>query len=412
VSLVVGTGGQSEYPARREDDRLASAPIKRAGALRVELNPNGASMQFLTTDGVVRDSSVVACNDDNPQQDVAVPTAPVDVSATRSPDGSVSLNWSPALDETGIAAYDIYRDGEIIGSVPPAAAFVDEAAGDEPEYWVVAHDASGNVSPASESVIPDGAGSASALFSDDFGTGALSRWSEVNGLIVEPNDEAAAGWIARARGANKPAFARVEFSTGAAGPEIDLRVMLSFRQLDQGANPAVLFRLRSQSGDSLFGISISEHNGVGLYNDLLGTGLNSSRQITRGDRHVIIAHLTGTIDAVTLTLYLDDEVIDDLTSTFSLGDLSIGGLQLGDSRGDRLFDLQFFDVSIMSGPPPSTELDLMSPSPNKVHPPMGGQQPGAALDGPGSLLDLSGNGLTASTPGEAITHRGFRSWRH
>jgi hypothetical protein len=351
---------------------LAAEPIKQAGALRVELNPNGAAMQFVTTDGVVRDSAVVACDAEDQAPDIEAPSAPVNLQAARNPDGSVILSWSPGLDETGIAEYDIYRNDALIGSAPPAASFVDHPPDGEADYWVVARDVAGNRSPASDTVTPEGAADGAVLFSDDFGGGSLSRWTEVSGLVVEPADDAASSWIARARGGIRPAYARVDLPATEPGEEIDLKVTVSFCQLDQGPNPAVLFRLRSSSGESLFGVSVTERNAIGLFNDLLGSGASSDRQITRGERHEVVAQLSGTGDAVTLTLYLDGEALPELTSTFSLGDVAIGGLQLGDSRSGRLFDLQFFGVTVASESLAPTELDQIAPSPIKVQPPESG----------------------------------------
>jgi glucose/arabinose dehydrogenase len=70
---------------------------------------------------------------------------------------SVTLTWAPSEDNTGVRAYDIYRDAEKAGTVtgsPPATSFTDSAL--QPSsayaYTIVARDAQANASPPSDPV--------------------------------------------------------------------------------------------------------------------------------------------------------------------------------------------------------------------------------------------------------------------
>jgi hypothetical protein len=347
VSLVVGTGGQSEYAVTRDDARLAAPAIRASGALRLELNAHGASMQFVTTDGIVRDSSVVPCGGGDEPLDAAPPSAPVSPWATTNQDGTVTVGWESALDDTGVAAYDVYRGDELIGSVAPANAFTDAAPGSAPVYHVSARDAAGNVSSASDPVTPDGSTGPGVLFADDFAGGSLGRWSEIDGLTIERASDAESAWVARARGGLSPAFARCSIPPLTAGQQnLDLTIAIAFRVLSQGNNPAVLFRLRSEAGGSLFGISVSETGRVSLFNDVTGAGTTSVSQITIGERHELVARLVGSGGDTVLSVSLDGAPLSDLTSPLSLTDLVIGGVQLGDSRKDRLYDVQYFGIVI------------------------------------------------------------------
>lgn len=84
------------------------------------------------------------------------PTAPTKLAAVAL-GTNVALTWQPAIDDTGVAAYDVYRNGAKVGSVagnggePPAAAFTDSALAPKTtyRYEVVARDAQANASPRS-----------------------------------------------------------------------------------------------------------------------------------------------------------------------------------------------------------------------------------------------------------------------
>lgn len=88
--------------------------------------------------------------------DTTAPTAPTALKAAAS-GTSVSLTWGASSDDQKLRAYDLYRDGAKITSVsttsatPPGTAFTDSglAVSTTYRYRVVARDAQGNVSPAS-----------------------------------------------------------------------------------------------------------------------------------------------------------------------------------------------------------------------------------------------------------------------
>ena len=81
--------------------------------------------------------------------DTQAPTAPTGLSATAG-STSVSLAWSASTDNVGVAAYDVYRGGSKIGSVS-AGGFTDGGPqqGATNQYVVIARDAAGNASAAS-----------------------------------------------------------------------------------------------------------------------------------------------------------------------------------------------------------------------------------------------------------------------
>lgn len=356
TSVVVGTGGQTEYPVTHDDPRLAAPARVDPGAMRLELNPHGAAMQFITTDGIVRDSTVVPCKGAGASSaDTTPPSTPGTSTAIRSADGTVTVRWAQATDNTGVASYHVYRDNTLLGSVPPQSSFIDDHADpSKPSvYRVVARDGAGNSSVISGTGQTVGMVDANVLFSDAFATGSFARWTDGSSIDVAVKDATGAnagtsfGWVARTRGGLRPAYARVKIpGTFATREQIDLQVSVDFCSLEQGNNPAVFFRLRSADDKSLFSVYNTVDGTLGIFNDTTGTGLQGQQKISRGEWHRIIAHITGPPATPRLTVSLDGNTVPELSTTIDLKSSSMGIVQLGDSTGNRVFDIQYRDVTV------------------------------------------------------------------
>ncbi|MFE4963514.1 carbohydrate binding domain-containing protein [Streptomyces sp. NPDC056660] len=85
--------------------------------------------------------------------DTQAPTAPTNLTSTGKTSSSVSLSWSAATDNVGVAAYDIYRGSTLATSVSGTSGTVSGlSASTAYTFTVKARDAAGNVSAASNSV--------------------------------------------------------------------------------------------------------------------------------------------------------------------------------------------------------------------------------------------------------------------
>jgi chitodextrinase len=82
--------------------------------------------------------------------DAESPTAPAGLEAAAISAVQVDLSWFAATDNTGVAGYRIYRDGEQIGTATDTA-FSDTGCQSATSYTytVKAFDAAGNLGPAS-----------------------------------------------------------------------------------------------------------------------------------------------------------------------------------------------------------------------------------------------------------------------
>ncbi|MEV1117780.1 PQQ-dependent sugar dehydrogenase [Actinosynnema sp. NPDC049800] len=86
--------------------------------------------------------------------DTTPPTAPADPRTSNLTCTGVTFSWSASADDTAVAFYDVYHDGQLMTSVPGTALSADltVAPGATWGLYVNARDAAGNVSQASSTV--------------------------------------------------------------------------------------------------------------------------------------------------------------------------------------------------------------------------------------------------------------------
>jgi hypothetical protein len=82
-----------------------------------------------------------------PSADTTAPSVPTGLAAPSKTSTSVSLAWTASTDASGIAGYDVYRDGSLVGS-PTSASYTDSGLtlGTAYSYTVRARDTAGNAS--------------------------------------------------------------------------------------------------------------------------------------------------------------------------------------------------------------------------------------------------------------------------
>jgi hypothetical protein len=87
-----------------------------------------------------------------PAADTTAPTAPSALAVQLGKGKKVALTWTPSSDDVGVSGYRVFRNGALVGTVP-STSFADALTGKGgATYTVVAFDAAGNVSPASNAV--------------------------------------------------------------------------------------------------------------------------------------------------------------------------------------------------------------------------------------------------------------------
>jgi serine protease len=85
--------------------------------------------------------------------DTTAPSPPNTLTVTNVTPDTVSLSWSPATDNVGVTGYRLYRDSQFAVALS-GTSFVDtgRSSGSTYQYYVLAYDAAGNVSAASNTV--------------------------------------------------------------------------------------------------------------------------------------------------------------------------------------------------------------------------------------------------------------------
>src|SRR5215216_1980328 len=126
TEFVVGTGGHGIQDFLRTDNKMAigfNTPPTAFGALRMELNVDGAAFQFVNIQGNILDSGSIPCN--GAPTDVTAPGTPANLTATASGSTHVGLSWTSAMDNVGVTNYEIYRDDELIDITGITTSYAD-----------------------------------------------------------------------------------------------------------------------------------------------------------------------------------------------------------------------------------------------------------------------------------------------
>lgn len=156
TEFVVGGGGHGYQQITLSDSRLAASAgtyPNAMGALRLVLNPNGASYGYYNLLGTLVDSGTIGCHGSD--VDHQPPSTPENVTAQANSHVQATVNWSASSDNVGVQGYDILRDGVNIASVSSGVySYVDRQL--QPattySYSVMAYDAAVNHSTPSTPV--------------------------------------------------------------------------------------------------------------------------------------------------------------------------------------------------------------------------------------------------------------------
>lgn len=89
--------------------------------------------------------------------DTQAPTAPGNLAFTQPQAGQIRLAWNASTDNVGVTGYDVYANGSLRTTVTGTTHTDSQPDGLRVTYHVIAKDAAGNQSPASNSVTREGA---------------------------------------------------------------------------------------------------------------------------------------------------------------------------------------------------------------------------------------------------------------
>jgi acid phosphatase type 7 len=147
--FVVGTGGSNHTSFTTI---FANSEVRNSatyGVLRVTLRLAGYDWQFVPEAGkTFTDSGSGQCH--GPNSDQTPPTAPTGLTANAQAPNHVTLSWTASTDNVGVTGYRVTRNGSVVATLT-GTTYDDRSAlpNTTYDYTVVAFDAGGNVSPAS-----------------------------------------------------------------------------------------------------------------------------------------------------------------------------------------------------------------------------------------------------------------------
>ncbi|HEY9529536.1 MAG TPA: metallophosphoesterase [Anaerolineales bacterium] len=372
TEFVVGGGGHGLQEAVLTDNRLA----KRAdtpdsfGALRLQLNQDGAGYQYVNTAGIVMDSGSVVCS--GAPADTTPPTRPTNLVASANDSNLVHLTWNASTDNVGVTGYDIYRDGSLLTTVPPVTSYYDGTVSPDTtySYRIRARDASGRVSSLSTAALVTTPG---LLFSDGFESGNFLQWSPVSGLVMQQQDVYAGTRAAQAISNGTPTYAYKTLSQ----PHDELYYRLWFKILSQGANPVMLqrFRTASNSSAAIMAVSITTTGKLSFRNDVSGLSTTSTTTVTPGVWHQLQTRILINGAAGETEFWLDGVRVDSLSIPQNFGNTLVGVVQLGETTSGRTYNIAIDRVALSTRfidpaePPETGTPPTVTPTPTATRTP-------------------------------------------
>jgi fibronectin type 3 domain-containing protein len=269
--------------------------------------------------------------------DLTPPTPATNLSAVAHSGLEIDLTWTPGTDDVGVTGYDVYRNGVLIASIPAGSSYADRTVSPLTGYTykLVSKDAAGNVSGFSNSA----SATTGDVFTDDFESGMLLKWTAVSGLLAQMANVDSGQWAAEAA-SNGSAGSSAQVTLDSTVNELYYRAR--FKVLSQGANSVSLLRFRTATNGSLASAFVSSVGKLGYRNDTAGTSTTSTLSVAPGVWHEVQMHVLINGASSHVDLWLDG--VSAVSQTDSLGTSPIGRLELGDPSLARTFDVAFDNV--------------------------------------------------------------------
>jgi hypothetical protein len=273
--------------------------------------------------------------------DTIPPATPTGLTATASSPFTADLSWTTPTDNTGVTAYDIYRDGALYQTTGAVTSFTDPVSGGSTHaYAIDARDIAGNVSPRTAAVSVTTPPPPAPIFSDGLESGTLNNWNAHSGLNVETATVHSGTYAVEGNTSTGATYAKKTL-TGTY-PDAYTRVWFDVVAQPSQVN---LLRWRDASGQSLGYAYIETTGQLGYHNDALGTNTLSDLAPSPG-WHVLELRLSVSPTAGVVQIWLDNSPITDLSSQgINTGTTSVAALQIGEVQTGLTYDVAFDDVA-------------------------------------------------------------------
>ena len=277
--------------------------------------------------------------------DATAPTAPSGLTAAPNTAFGIQLAWTAGTDNLRVTAYNVYRDGVLLTSIPAGTTYTDGTVflSSTHTYAVQAVDIAGNTSAKSNTATATTPSPVPAVFSDGFETGDLSAWTASSGLVAQTSAVRAGTYAVEGSTTNGATYAKETLPS----TYTDAYARVWFNAL--GANDTIgLLRLRDAAGNSL-GYVYEESTGqLGFHNDATGTSTLSTTVVEPG-WHALELHRAADTTAGptgTVEVWFDNARVADLSGTaVDTGLAPVGIFQIGEAQTGRTYDVAFDDAA-------------------------------------------------------------------
>ena len=185
----------------------------------------------------------------------------------------------------------------------------------------------------------------SIVFSDNFETGNLSRWTSNFGLTVQRTHIYGGAFAARQTSGASLTYATKRLPSGYPA----LNYQVHFKALG-GSGIVTLLKMKMASGLPIAAVDIVTRGRLAYFNPRTGVMHPSSSVVTDGRWHTLDAYLkVGT--AGHIRILLDGAPVDEISLDENFGTAPIAVLQLGNSGPDRTYDEVFDNVTVTGSRP-------------------------------------------------------------
>jgi acid phosphatase type 7 len=279
------------------------------------------------------------------------PSVPAGLTASAASANEIDLAWNASTDtdSTGVAGYHVFRNGAPVATVTTGTSYKDASLSPSTQYsyTVSAFDTANKESAQSTAVVATtlaGGGGGTPLFSDDFESGDLSKWSGASGVVVQSSVVSSGTHAARATATGSPAFAFKTFATS----DSQLYYRLRFNVQSQAATSMYLLRMRAAPNSPMMGLYVGSTGILCYRNEVALTNSCSSVSPSKGAWHTALVHVIVNGSASTVEVWLDGSKL--ISKTDSLGMGGVGRIELGDSASGKTFDVALDDVVVDTNP--------------------------------------------------------------
>jgi hypothetical protein len=280
------------------------------------------------------------------------PAPPTGLAATAG-DGSVALSWNAS---SGATSYNLKRAtvpsepfSTIASPAATSATDGDVTNGTTYYYVVSAVSAAGE---SGDSVVVSATPQASQpppgtpVFSDDFESGNLSKWTSSGGLVLESSLVHAGSFAVRGNTTTGRTYAKKTLPATYA----DGYARIYFYLASGYASQVNLLRFRAAADASLGYLYVTTDGKLGLRNDAGAITKLSTTSVTADAWHALELHVAIAGTASSTEVWLDGTKVGDL----SLGDQNWGtnpmaAFQIGEVQTGRAYDVTFDDVAFATG---------------------------------------------------------------